>query len=60
MERNILRQFENFDIYKDLYGKPLKRDWVAKVVCPAQILLIFGDRCISLLLKYKAGNLTVI
>ena len=25
------RQFENFEICKDLYGKPFKRDWVAKV-----------------------------
>ena len=25
------RQFENFEIYKDLYGKPFKRDWVSKV-----------------------------
>ena len=24
--------FENFEIYKDLYGKSCKRDWVAKVV----------------------------
>ena len=31
-----------------------------KLFFPTQILLIFGDRCISLLLKYKAGNLTVI
>ena len=28
----ISRQFENFEIYKDLYGKSFKRDWVAKVV----------------------------
>ena len=25
-------QFENFEIYKDLYGKPLKPDRVTKVV----------------------------
>ena len=24
--------FENFEIYKDLYGKPFTSDWVAKVV----------------------------
>ena len=23
--------FENFEIYKDLYGKPCRRDWVAKL-----------------------------
>ena len=28
---NFSRQFENFEIYKDLYGKLFKRDWVAKV-----------------------------
>ena len=26
---NISRQFENFEIYRDLYGKPFKHDWVA-------------------------------
>ena len=29
-------------IYKDLYGKQFKRDWVAKVVFLIHILLIFG------------------
>ena len=38
----IKRQFKNFRIYKDLYGKPLKRDWVKRVVFLIQILLIFG------------------
>ena len=33
---NILRQFKNFQISKGLYEKPLKRDWVARVV---------GGRC---------------
>ena len=28
-----------------LYGKPLKHDWVTRVVSPIQILLIFGHRC---------------
>ena len=28
----ISQQFENFEIYKDLYGKSFKRDWAAKVV----------------------------
>ena len=35
----------NFEIYKELYGKPLKHDWVARVVSPIQILLIFGRCC---------------
>ena len=38
-------QFENFQIYKGLYGKPLKRDWVARVDFPIQILLIIGGPC---------------
>ena len=40
----ILQQFENFQIYKNLYGKPANRDWEARVVFPIQILLIFGNR----------------
>ena len=42
---NISREFENFKIYKDLYGKPFKRDWMAKVFRLIQILLTFGGRC---------------
>ena len=40
-------QFENFEIYKDLYVhvKPLNHDWGEKVVFPTQILLIFGGCC---------------
>ena len=38
-------QFKNFKIYKDLYGKPLNHDWVARDVFPIQILLIFSGRC---------------
>ena len=41
----FFRQFEIFQIYKGLYGKPLKRDWVARVDFPKQILLIIGGRC---------------
>ena len=41
----ISGQFENFKIYKDLYGKPFKHEWVTKVVFLIPILLIFGDRC---------------
>ena len=44
-EGKILRQFDNFKIYNDLYGKPRNRDWVARVSFPTQILLIFGGRC---------------
>ena len=29
----------------DLYGKPCKRDWMAKVVFLIQMLLTFGGRC---------------
>ena len=31
--------------YKDLYGKPLKSDWVARVVFLKQILLFLGRHC---------------
>ena len=31
--------------YKDLYGKPFKRDWVARVVFLKQILLFLGSYC---------------
>ena len=41
----ISRQFENFEIYMDLYGKPFKLDWVAKVVFLIQIRLILGGHC---------------
>ena len=36
---------ENFKIYKDLYGRPCKLDWMAKVVFLIQMLLIFGGLC---------------
>ena len=39
------QQFENFKIYKDLYRKPFKRDWMAKVVFLIKILLIFCSHC---------------
>ena len=44
-KKKITRQLENFRIYKDLYGKPCKRDRVAKVVFLIQMLLTFGSRC---------------
>ena len=37
-KKKITRQL-NFRIYKDLYGKPCKRDWVEKVVFLIQMLL---------------------
>ena len=36
----ILWQLENLQNYKDLYGKPLERDWRAKRLLLIQILLI--------------------
>ena len=42
--RNFLKQFKNFRIYKELYEKPWKRDWVAKVVFLIEMLLTFGGR----------------
>ena len=38
-------KIEKFEIYKDLYGIPFKRDWMAKVALLIQILLIFGSHC---------------
>ena len=38
-KRKIKRQFKNFRIYKDLYGKLCKRNWVAIVVFLKQMLL---------------------
>ena len=38
-------QFKNFRIYKELYGKLLKRDWVGRAVFLIQILQIFGGHC---------------
>ena len=59
--QEIFWQFENFQIYKGLYAKPLKRDWVARVVFPIKILLIknFQRPLQSQLLKYTAENLQV-
>ena len=34
------------NLIKRLYGKPVKRDWVEKLVFPIQILLIFDGRWI--------------
>ena len=35
------------EIHKDLYGKPLKRDWVVKVVFLIQTLPTFGAIAIT-------------
>ena len=45
LKGNILRQFEIF--YKDLYGKPLKRNKVARVVFSIHILLISAASTIA-------------
>ena len=42
---NISWQFWKFRNYKDLYGKPCKCDWMAKVVFLKQMLPTFGGRC---------------
>jgi len=44
--------FENFEIYKDLYGKLCIRDCVAKVVFLIQVLLTFGGRSGFLILMF--------
>ena len=38
-------QFWKFRNHKDLYGKPFKGDWMAKVGFLIQMLLTFGGRC---------------
>ena len=42
---HVIYQAWDAVFYKKYYGKPLKRDWVARVVFLIQILLIFGCRC---------------
>ena len=43
----VERQFQNFRLYKDLNGKPCKREWIAKlkVAFLIQMLATFGGRC---------------
>ena len=50
-----------FEIYKDLYGKPLKCDWEARVVFPIQILLFFDSHCNDIWLKiYRFPNFNML
>ena len=37
-----MKKKRKFDLHKDLYGKTLHRNWVARAIFPIQILLIFG------------------
>ena len=50
-------EFKNFKIYKDLYGKPFKRDYTATVVFLKQILLTFGGRCNHFFIPLKIYRL---
>ena len=43
-KEKFYESMNKFEIYKDLYGKPLKRDWVAIVLFPIQILPIFFQK----------------
>ena len=52
----IKRHFKNVEIYKDLYGKPRKRDWVARVVFFFINPSNFRRPLQSLLLRYTAEN----
>ena len=47
----------NFRIYKELYGKPLRRDWGARVVFLIQIFLIFEIHGQDLLHFWTVYNL---
>ena len=51
-KKKITRQFKKFRIFKDLYEKPSKRDWVGKVVFLIQMLLTFSSRCKNYYLPY--------
>ena len=57
--RNILRQFENFKIYKGLYGKPLKRVTGWQELFSHTNPSYSGLPLRSLLLRYTAKNLQV-
>ena len=46
-------------IYRELYGKPLNCDWVARDVFPIQILLIFSGHCSHYFEIYTVDNLWV-
>lgn len=53
----ILRQFENFKTYQNLYGKPFNRDWLTRVMSfTEQDLLIIGGPCNR---YYTAKNVQV-
>ena len=54
----IKRQFKNFRIYKDLYGKPLKRDWWKELFLSYNPFH-FWRQLQLLLLGYVAENLQV-
>ena len=41
-KEKFYESMNKFEIYKDLYGKPLKRDWVAIGLFPIQVLPIFS------------------
>ena len=58
-EAKILWQLDNLQNYKDLYGKPLKRDWRAKRLLLIQILLISNVHKNSPLRRYIPENLHV-
>ena len=45
MRKETYNDTLNIRIYKDLYGKPCKRDWVGKAVFLLQMLLTFDGRC---------------
>ena len=55
----ILWQLENLQNYKDLYGKPLERDWRAKRPLLIQIFLISNVHKNSPLRRYIPENLHV-
>ena len=64
-KEKFYESMKKFEMYKDLCGKPLKRDWVAIFLFPIQILPIFSkNELLSCLQKvnhvtnYRLVNLT--
>ena len=43
-KEKFYKSMNKFEICKDLYGKPIKRDWVARVVSPYKSFKFFPKR----------------
>ena len=43
-KEKFFKSMNKFEICKDLYGKPIKRDWVARVLSPYKSFKFFQKR----------------